>query len=45
MQDPETPSGLSGKGAAFGEVCHGLGLGSEMVRVTYVLPDVLFLLM
>lgn len=39
MQDPEIVSGLRGKGTMFGEVCRGLGLGSEVVHVTYMLPD------
>lgn len=39
MQDPEIVSGLRGKGAMFGVVCHGLRLGSEVVYVTCMLPD------
>lgn len=31
MQDPEIASGLSGKGVLFDDVCHGLGMESEVV--------------
>lgn len=44
MRDPETGSGLRGQGAVFGEGCRGPRLGSEVVHVTYTLPNRLFLL-
>lgn len=43
MQDPEAVSGPSGRGTVFGDVCHGLGIGLEVLHVTCI-ARLLFLL-